>query len=210
MPATESTQRKLNAKEVIFATPLFFHHCMTLNGASPLYLLRRGIEYSVQNWTKHQNSQKQRLSSSNPEIEKVLWWDYDNALQYQLVWMLLIRNITHATKWKRKEKCYPVIRSCDGEAWTAMRFLLQWPAAAVSLFPSVYTKAYISSTQEQATGLVRKVVVVGLWCLQISPSDWPSMSRVVDMLEKSTDELQLPPHGPWTRRGFLYQCIIAN
>lgn len=48
----------------------------------------------------------------------------------------------------------------------------------------------------EATELVRKMVVVGLWCVQISPSDRPSMSRVVEMLEKSTEELQLPPHGP--------------
>uniref|UniRef100_A0ACD5WW94 Uncharacterized protein n=1 Tax=Avena sativa TaxID=4498 RepID=A0ACD5WW94_AVESA len=46
----------------------------------------------------------------------------------------------------------------------------------------------------EATGLVRKMVVVGLWCVQISPSDRPSMSRVVEMLEKSTEDLQLPPH----------------
>ncbi|XP_062187003.1 cysteine-rich receptor-like protein kinase 25 [Phragmites australis] len=46
----------------------------------------------------------------------------------------------------------------------------------------------------EATGVVRKMVVVGLWCIQISPSDRPSMSRVVEMLEKSTTELQLPPH----------------
>uniref|UniRef100_A0ACD5ZX15 Uncharacterized protein n=1 Tax=Avena sativa TaxID=4498 RepID=A0ACD5ZX15_AVESA len=48
----------------------------------------------------------------------------------------------------------------------------------------------------EASELVRKMVVVGLWCVQISPSDRPSMSRVVEMLEKSTEELQLPPHGP--------------
>lgn len=48
----------------------------------------------------------------------------------------------------------------------------------------------------EATELVRKMVVVGLWCVQISPSDRPSMTRVLEMLEKSTEELQLPPHTP--------------
>ncbi|KAL6647250.1 hypothetical protein ACP70R_014687 [Stipagrostis hirtigluma subsp. patula] len=46
----------------------------------------------------------------------------------------------------------------------------------------------------EATEVVRKMVIIGLWCIQISPSDRPSMSRVVEMLEKSTAELQLPPH----------------
>ncbi|KAF8695533.1 hypothetical protein HU200_037378 [Digitaria exilis] len=41
--------------------------------------------------------------------------------------------------------------------------------------------------------IVRKMVIVGLWCIRMSPSDRPSMSRVVDMLEKTTAaELQLP------------------
>ncbi|KAK3124228.1 hypothetical protein QOZ80_7BG0583590 [Eleusine coracana subsp. coracana] len=45
----------------------------------------------------------------------------------------------------------------------------------------------------EATGLVRKMVIIGLWCIQRNPSDRPSMSRVVEMLEKRTEELQLPP-----------------
>lgn len=41
--------------------------------------------------------------------------------------------------------------------------------------------------------VVRKMVIVGLWCIRMSPSDRPSMSRVVEMLEKTTPELELPP-----------------
>jgi interleukin-1 receptor-associated kinase 1 len=41
--------------------------------------------------------------------------------------------------------------------------------------------------------VVRKMVVVGLWCIRMSPSDRPSISRVLEMLEKMTvAELQLP------------------
>ncbi|VAI77239.1 unnamed protein product [Triticum turgidum subsp. durum] len=54
----------------------------------------------------------------------------------------------------------------------------------------------IDDSDGKATGLVRKMVVVGLWCVQISPSDRPSMTRVLEMLEKSAEELQLPPHTP--------------
>lgn len=42
--------------------------------------------------------------------------------------------------------------------------------------------------------VVRKMVVVGLWCIRMSPSDRPSMTRVLEMLEKMTvAELPLPP-----------------
>ncbi|KAF0911458.1 hypothetical protein E2562_008329 [Oryza meyeriana var. granulata] len=47
----------------------------------------------------------------------------------------------------------------------------------------------------EANELVRKMVIVGLWCIRISPPDRPSMSRIIEMLEKSSAELELPQHG---------------
>lgn len=44
-----------------------------------------------------------------------------------------------------------------------------------------------------ATVLVRKMTLVGLWCIQLTPTDRPSMSEVLDMLESNSDDLQLPP-----------------
>lgn len=41
--------------------------------------------------------------------------------------------------------------------------------------------------------LARKMILVGLWCIQTLPSNRPSMSRVVDMLEGSIDDVQMPP-----------------
>ncbi|KAL6856850.1 hypothetical protein ACP4OV_018232 [Aristida adscensionis] len=41
--------------------------------------------------------------------------------------------------------------------------------------------------------LVRKMVIVGLSCIQITPVDRPSMSGVLDMLESNTMDLQFPP-----------------
>ncbi|XP_010922312.2 LEAF RUST 10 DISEASE-RESISTANCEUS RECEPTOR-LIKE PROTEIN KINASE-like 2.1 [Elaeis guineensis] len=38
----------------------------------------------------------------------------------------------------------------------------------------------------------KKMIIVGLWCIQIRPADRPSMNRVVDMLEGSISDLQLP------------------
>ena len=34
---------------------------------------------------------------------------------------------------------------------------------------------------------------VGLWCIQIIPTDRPTMTKVVEMLEGSTSNLELPP-----------------
>nr|ALF95909.1 serine-threonine kinase STK14 [Cocos nucifera] len=39
---------------------------------------------------------------------------------------------------------------------------------------------------------VKKMIIVGLWCIQIRPADRPSMDRVVDMLQGSISDLQLP------------------
>ncbi|ESW32388.1 hypothetical protein PHAVU_002G318200 [Phaseolus vulgaris] len=41
--------------------------------------------------------------------------------------------------------------------------------------------------------ICKKMIIVGLWCIQTSPSDRPAMSRVVEMLEGSMDQLQIPP-----------------
>ncbi|XP_057508805.1 PR5-like receptor kinase [Actinidia eriantha] len=38
----------------------------------------------------------------------------------------------------------------------------------------------------------RKMMIVGLWCIQTDPSSRPSMSRVVGMLEGSLETLQVP------------------
>jgi hypothetical protein len=41
--------------------------------------------------------------------------------------------------------------------------------------------------------LVRKMIVVGLWCIQVIPTDRPTMTRAKKMLEGSTSNLDLPP-----------------
>jgi serine/threonine protein kinase len=39
----------------------------------------------------------------------------------------------------------------------------------------------------------RKLCIVGLWCIQMKPSDRPSMTEVVKMLEGSLEALKMPP-----------------
>ncbi|KAL3715086.1 hypothetical protein ACJRO7_006906 [Eucalyptus globulus] len=50
----------------------------------------------------------------------------------------------------------------------------------------------IDETEEERE-ITRKMIIVALWCIQLSPNDRPSMSRILDMLEGEIDELQLPP-----------------
>ncbi|KAL8476645.1 hypothetical protein ACS0TY_029078 [Phlomoides rotata] len=39
----------------------------------------------------------------------------------------------------------------------------------------------------------RKMLLVGLWCIQTAPSDRPSMTKVVEMLQGSLQSIQIPP-----------------
>ncbi|KAL6626696.1 hypothetical protein ACP70R_030422 [Stipagrostis hirtigluma subsp. patula] len=41
--------------------------------------------------------------------------------------------------------------------------------------------------------IARHMALVGLWCIQMSPEDRPSMSTVAEMLEKNINELEMPP-----------------
>ncbi|MBA0557666.1 hypothetical protein Golob_014720, partial [Gossypium lobatum] len=43
------------------------------------------------------------------------------------------------------------------------------------------------------TKVARKMILVGLWCIQMNPLDRPSMSKVIEMLEGSLEVLQIPP-----------------
>ncbi|WOH15220.1 hypothetical protein DCAR_0934757 [Daucus carota subsp. sativus] len=46
--------------------------------------------------------------------------------------------------------------------------------------------------------LVRKMIIVALWCIQMKPSERPSMNKVIEMLERDVEDLIMPP------KPFLY------
>ncbi|KAE9445174.1 hypothetical protein C3L33_22928, partial [Rhododendron williamsianum] len=46
---------------------------------------------------------------------------------------------------------------------------------------------------DEANASARRMIIVGLWCIQTDPSHRPSMSRVVEMLEGSSESLPIPP-----------------
>ncbi|KAF9679132.1 hypothetical protein SADUNF_Sadunf07G0108200 [Salix dunnii] len=50
-----------------------------------------------------------------------------------------------------------------------------------------------SGTEEEKK-IVKKMIIVGLWCIQMKPVNRPAMSEVVEMLEGDMESLQLPPN----------------
>ncbi|GLU18240.1 hypothetical protein SLE2022_345500 [Rubroshorea leprosula] len=43
------------------------------------------------------------------------------------------------------------------------------------------------------TDIERKMILVGLWCIQTKPSNRPSIKKVIEMLEGSVEGLPIPP-----------------
>ena len=46
---------------------------------------------------------------------------------------------------------------------------------------------------EDEKKLVRKMVIVALWCIQLKPIGRPSMSKALEMLEGEVELLEMPP-----------------
>ncbi|PIN10094.1 Serine/threonine protein kinase [Handroanthus impetiginosus] len=55
------------------------------------------------------------------------------------------------------------------------------------------TRKLDDNTIEEEDDTRRKMFMVGFWCIQTTPSDRPSMSMVVEMLEGSLKSIQIPP-----------------
>ncbi|KAL8144683.1 hypothetical protein AgCh_003033 [Apium graveolens] len=56
------------------------------------------------------------------------------------------------------------------------------------------------SVEENET--IRKMVIVGLWCIQVYPTQRPAISKVIEMLEGQTAALEIPPQP--------YLCSVPN
>ncbi|URD92012.1 STYKc [Musa troglodytarum] len=46
---------------------------------------------------------------------------------------------------------------------------------------------------DETEEMARKMILVGLWCIQTRPADRPSMSRVVEMLQGRGSDVEMPP-----------------
>jgi len=51
----------------------------------------------------------------------------------------------------------------------------------------------IEDVTEEDMKIVKKMIIVALWCIQLKPNDRPSMSKVVEMLEGDIESLEMPP-----------------
>ncbi|XAR52226.1 Glycerophosphodiester phosphodiesterase [Bertholletia excelsa] len=51
----------------------------------------------------------------------------------------------------------------------------------------------MGETTEEEKDMVKKMIITALWCIQLNPSDRPSMRRVLEMLEGNIEHLQMPP-----------------
>ncbi|CAJ2673203.1 unnamed protein product [Trifolium pratense] len=49
------------------------------------------------------------------------------------------------------------------------------------------------ANSDEENDMVRKITMVSLWCIQINPSDRPSMSKVIEMLQGPLQSISYPP-----------------
>lgn len=51
----------------------------------------------------------------------------------------------------------------------------------------------LAMEKDTETDIMKKLVIVALWCIQLSPNDRPTMTRVIQLLMGNLDSLQIPP-----------------
>ncbi|KAL6289596.1 hypothetical protein ACE6H2_007106 [Prunus campanulata] len=56
----------------------------------------------------------------------------------------------------------------------------------------------VGDATEEEEKIIKKMIIVALWCIQMKPSDRPSMNKAVEMLEGEIESLEMPP------KPFLY------
>uniref|UniRef100_A0ACD5VKQ1 Uncharacterized protein n=1 Tax=Avena sativa TaxID=4498 RepID=A0ACD5VKQ1_AVESA len=61
------------------------------------------------------------------------------------------------------------------------------------VYDRLATDLHSSEVTHGTEEIVRKMTLVGLWCIQMTPESRPSMSRVIEMLERNIGELEMPP-----------------
>ncbi|WJX16591.1 hypothetical protein P8452_06598 [Trifolium repens] len=60
---------------------------------------------------------------------------------------------------------------------------------------------------EEEEKILKKMIIVALWCIQMKPSDRPSMNKVVELLEGDVESLEMPPKPFQTPKGMPVQGI---
>ena len=71
-----------------------------------------------------------------------------------------------------------------------MRFFPDWIYENLNLGGNVGNNMCITNEGEE---MEQKMILVSLWCIQTIPTDRPSMTKVVGMLEGSLQYIDIPP-----------------
>ncbi|XP_010646999.1 LEAF RUST 10 DISEASE-RESISTANCE LOCUS RECEPTOR-LIKE PROTEIN KINASE-like 2.3 isoform X2 [Vitis vinifera] len=68
----------------------------------------------------------------------------------------------------------------------------------------------LGDATEDENKLVRKMVIVALWCIQMKPIDRPSMSKALEMLEGEVELLEMPPKPTLYSEEMLVEDHMSN
>ncbi|KAG6383000.1 hypothetical protein SASPL_157268 [Salvia splendens] len=52
----------------------------------------------------------------------------------------------------------------------------------------------VDDVNENGKNVLKKMTIVGLWCIQMNPNNRPSMDKVLEMLEGDVEDLKIPEH----------------
>ena len=77
-----------------------------------------------------------------------------------------------------------------GASHTSEIYFPHWAYSKLELDESF---GALGEIMEGGEDTMKKMILVSLWCIQTNPSDRPSMSKVIEMLEGTLQSLQLPP-----------------
>ncbi|KAM4084914.1 hypothetical protein ACB094_08G168900 [Castanea mollissima] len=73
---------------------------------------------------------------------------------------------------------------------TSERYFPDWIYQNLNLDENVENTSVLREEDEQ---MKRKMILVGLWCIQTIPTNRPSMTKVVEMLEGNVHSIEIPP-----------------
>ncbi|KAL1060868.1 hypothetical protein V6Z11_1Z063000 [Gossypium hirsutum] len=62
----------------------------------------------------------------------------------------------------------------------------------ISYKADIYKNIELGDVTEVDDKIARKMIMVAFWCIQMNPTNRPSMSKVLEMLENEHDQLELP------------------
>ncbi|CAJ1972274.1 unnamed protein product [Sphenostylis stenocarpa] len=69
----------------------------------------------------------------------------------------------------------------------------------------------IEDASEEDNILAKKMFLVALWCIQLNPTDRPSMNKVMEMLEGKIENLELPPRPSFYKNeSYRHDDVISD